>query len=56
VPADLPANSSEKARASITRVRLITQANRASFAANTAEGTAESYRLSDKSFIISSFW
>src|SRR5437870_6882782 len=27
VPADLPANSSEKARASITRVRLITQAN-----------------------------
>src|SRR5438132_6143605 len=39
VPANLPANGIEKARASTARVRLITQVNCASVASNTGERT-----------------
>src|SRR6478752_5723074 len=46
LPAQLPATSSEKARTSSWRVRLITQVYAASVKQNIGEGTAESYRWS----------
>lgn len=43
LPADLPPNRTDKARASSRRVGLITQVNCVSIAPNTGERTAESY-------------
>ena len=43
LPAELPANSSEKVRLSSARVRLITPVSAASLRQNTGEDSAESY-------------